>query len=324
MTELTMIQALNRALGEAMERDERVMVLGEDVGRAGGVFRVTDGLQARFGEERVVDTPLAESAIIGTSIGLAIGGMMPIAEIQFQGFTWYAFHQIENHLARIRWRSRGKLTCPVVIRLPYGAGIHALEHHSESREVYFAHTPGLKVIVPRDPPVARALLHASVRDPDPVVFLEPAALYRAKGDVPDEAEPVPIGRAEVLREGDDVTIVAFGHMLHRALEAADTTADKGVSAEVIDLQTLAPLDLDTIRRSVEKTGRCVVVHEAPRTLGIGAEIAATLSDEAIASLEAPIKRVTGYDVPVPLPAREQAYLPDAASIARAIEDVIAY
>lgn len=324
MTELTMIQAIHLALGEELERDERVMLLGEDIGRAGGVFRATDGLQERFGEERVVDTPLAEGAIVGASIGLALGGMLPVAEIQFQGFAWYAFHQIENHLARLRWRSRGRLACPVVLRMPYGAGIHALEHHSESREAYFAHTPGLKVVVPRSPSMARALLQASVRDPDPVVFLEPAALYRAKEEVPEKAEAVAIGPAELVREGDDVTVVSFGHMLHRAMEAAERLEEQGVSVEVIDLRTLAPLDLDTIHGSVEKTGRCVIVHEAPRTLGIGAEIAASLADGAIARLEAPIKRVTGYDVHVPLPAREQAYLPDVTRIADAVREVAGY
>lgn len=317
-----MIQALNLALREEMQRDPRVMVLGEDVGTEGGVFRVTEGLQQSFGESRVVDTPLAESAIVGTSIGLAIGGMRPIAEIQFQGFAWYAFHQIESHLARMRWRSRGRLTCPVVIRMPYGAGIHALEHHSESREAYFAHTPGLKVVVPRSASVARDLLKASIRDPDPVVFLEPAALYRDKEDVPEESRPVALGRSEIVREGDDVTLVSYGHMLQRTLAAADEL--DGASADVIDLQTLAPLDLAPIHKSVAKTGRCVIVHEAPRTLGMGAEIAASLADETIASLQAPIKRVTGYDVPVPLPAREEAYLPDVARIVEAARDVLAY
>lgn len=324
MTELTMIRALNRALAEEMERDDRVMALGEDVGRSGGVFRVTDGLQERFGEDRVVDTPLAESAIVGASVGLAIGGMLPVAEIQFQGFAWYAFHQIEHHVARMRWRSRGRLTCPLVIRMPYGAGIHALEHHSESRETYFAHTPGLKVVVPRSPATARALLVASIRDPDPVVFLEPAALYRATEDVSDQADPLAIGQAEIIREGDDMTLVSFGHMVQRTLDAAKTLAEEDASAEVIDLRSLAPLDLGTIRKSVQKTGRCVIVHEAPRTLGIGAEIAATLADDNIASLKAPIKRVTGYDVPVPLFAREEAYIPDVARILDAARDVAAY
>lgn len=303
MTELNMIQALNLALREEMQRDPHVVVIGEDVGKEGGVFRVTDGLQQSFGESRVVDTPLAESAIVGTSIGLAIGGLRPVAEIQFQGFAWYAFHQIENHLARVRWRSRGRLACPVVIRMPYGAGIHALEHHSESREAYFAHTPGLKVVVPRSPSTARALLRASIRDDDPVIFLEPAALYRTKEEVPEELEPIAIGRSEVLREGTDVTLVSYGHMLQRTLAAADEL--KEGTAEVIDLQTLAPLDLTTVQESVRKTGRCVIVHEAPQTLGLGAEIAASLADECIDSLKAPVRRVTGYDVPVPLPAREE-------------------
>lgn len=324
MTEMTMIQALNLALAEELERDERVMLLGEDVGRAGGVFRVTDKLQARFGEDRVVDTPLAESTIVGASIGLALGGMRPVPEIQFQGFAWYAFHQIENHLARTRWRSRGRLSCPVTLRMPYGAGIHALEHHSESGEAYFAHTPGLKVVVPRGPAVARDLLRASIRDADPVVFLEPAALYRSKEDVPEKSQPARIGSVDVVREGDDLTLVSFGHMLHRTIAAASQLDQNGASAEVIDLQTLAPLDTQVIERSVEKTGRCIIVHEAPQTLGIGAEIAARLADDAIGSLQAPVKRVTGYDVPVPLPAREDAYLPDVARILHAANEVLRY
>lgn len=319
-----MIQALNRTLAEELARDERVIVLGEDVGTEGGVFRVTDGLQKRFGDERVVDTPLAESAIVGTSLGLAIGGMRPVAEIQFEGFAWYAFHQIESHVARMRWRSRGRFTCPVVIRTPYGAGIRALEHHSESREAYFAHTPGLRVVVPRSPTLAIQLLRASIRSEDPVVFLEPAAMYRQKEDVPDEVEPRALQGADVLQQGDDVTLVSHGAMLPRAIEAAAKLKEEGASVEVIDLVSLAPLDRETVQKSVRKTGRCVVVHEAPLTLGMGAEIAASLADETIASLEAPIKRVTGYDVPVPLFAREQAYLPTVERIVGGAREVLAY
>jgi pyruvate dehydrogenase E1 component beta subunit len=319
-----MIQALNRALAEELERDERVMVLGEDVGKEGGIFRVTDGLQKRFGAERVVDTPLAESAIVGASLGLAIGGMRPVPEIQFEAFAWYAFHQIEHHVARMRWRSRGRFTAPMVLRTPYGAGIHALEHHSESREAYFAHTPGLKVVVPRSPRLARALLKASVRDEDPVVFLEPAALYRAKEDVPAEEEPRALGRAEVVREGSDLTLVGYGAMLPRALDAARELERDGARAEVLDLVTLAPLDRRAIHASVRKTGRCVVVHEAPLMLGMGAEVAATLADESLEYLEAPIKRVTGYDVPVPLFAREESYLPTVERIVEAAREVLAF
>jgi pyruvate dehydrogenase E1 component beta subunit len=324
MTQLNMIRSLNRTLAEEMARDERVLVLGEDVGKEGGVFRVTDGLQERFGEDRVVDTPLAESAIVGASVGLAIGGMRPVAEIQFEGFGWYAFHQIENHVARMRWRSRGRFACPIVIRTPYGAGIRALEHHSESREAYFAHTPGLRVVVPRSPTLARELLAASIRSEDPVVFLEPAALYRDKEDVPEKVEPRALEGADVLREGDGLTIVSYGAMLPRAIDAAKRLDDDGKSAEVIDLVSLAPLDRATIQSSVQKTGRCVIVHEAPLTLGMGAEIAATLADGSIASLQAPVKRVTGYDVPVPLFAREEAYLPSVERILDAAQQVLAY
>lgn len=328
--ERTMIQAVNLALSEAMAEDPRVMVLGEDVGREGGIFRVTDGLQKRFGADRVVDTPLAESAIVGTSLGLAVGGMRPVAEIQFEGFSWYAFQQIESHVAKIRWRSRGRFTAPLVIRTPYGAGIHALEHHSESREAYFAHTPGLRVVIPRGPRRARALLRAAIRSEDPVIFLEPAALYRAKEEVPDDADvdaeagEMGLSHGEVIRDGSDITLISYGAMILRTLAAAEALAREGREAEVLDLQTMAPLDRDLVKKSVRKTGRCVVVHEEPRTLGMGAEVGATLAEEAVDSLEAPVERVAGFDVPVPLFAREQEYMPSVARIVEAAEEVLAY
>lgn len=322
---LTMIQAINRALLEEMERDDRVMVLGEDVGRDGGIFRATDGLMDRFGEERVVDTPVSETGILGTSVGLAVGGMIPVPEIQFQAFSYYGFAQIENHVARVRWRSRGRFTCPMTIRMPYGAGIHALELHSESREAYFVHTPGLRVVMPRSPRKAYSLLKASIRHPDPVIFLEPAALYRKlREDVPPDLPPESLDRAEVLREGDDLTLVSYGHMMQRTIAAAEKLAQEGVEADVIDLQSVAPLDSDTIVKSVKKTGRAVVVNEAPRTLGLASEIVARIHDEALAHLEAPVARVTGYDVHVPLYAREQAYMPDEQQILEAARETLAY
>lgn len=328
MPQLTMIQAINRALGEEMERDARVMVLGEDVGRDGGIFRATDGLLDRFGDERVFDTPLAETSIIGASVGLAVGGMRPVPEIQFQNFSYYAFAQLENHVARMRWRSRGRFTCPMVVRMPYGAGIHALELHSESRETYFVHTPGLKVVVPRSPRKAYGLLKAAIRDPDPVIFCEPAALYRKlREEIPEGAEaPVErIGASEVVREGGDLTLVSWGHMLHRTLAAAETLAEEdGVESQVIDLQTLAPLDMDPVHASVRGTGRAVVVQEAPRTLGLGSEVVARINDDSLASLEAPVGRVTGYDVHVPLFARELDYLPDEARILDAAREALRY
>ena len=328
MPELTMVQAINRALREEMARDPRVMVLGEDVGRDGGIFRVTDGLLDQFGEDRVVDTPLAETGIIGTSVGLAVGGMVPVPEMQFQNFSYYAFAQIENHVARMRWRSQGRFTCPMVIRMPYGAGIHALELHSESREAYFAHTPGLKVVIPRSPLKAYQLLKASIRDPDPVIFCEPSALYRrVREEVPEGPEGAlpPLGEAEVVQEGEGLTLVSYGAMLQRTLKAAETLAQEtGTRPEVIDLQTISPLDSDTVVGSVKKTGRCVVVNEAPRTLGVPAELIARLNEEALEYLEAPIARVTGYDVHVPLFAREDAYMPDEPRILEAARATLAY
>jgi pyruvate dehydrogenase E1 component beta subunit len=320
-----MVQALNLTLAQEMERDPDVVVLGQDVGVNGGVFRVTEGLRRRFGERRVIDTPLAESAIIGTSIGLALSGLKPVCEIQFAGFIYYGYHQLESHAARIRNRTRGRYTCPLVLRAPYGAGVGAPEHHSESSEAHFAHTPGLKMVIPSTPRTARALLVSAIRDPDPVVFFEPSAVYRAiREEVPDEEETLPIGRAVVVREGRDITLVAYGAMLQPTLAAADQLAREGVRAEVIDLRTIAPLDAETLAESVRKTGRAVVVHEAPRTCGLGAEVMACLVEKAFLNLAAPIRRVTGFDVPTPYPARERAYLPNAARIVRAAEETLAF
>jgi pyruvate dehydrogenase E1 component beta subunit len=296
-----------------------VILLGQDIGRDGGVFRVTDGLFAEFGEERVVDTPLAESAIVGMSIGMAVYGLKPVCEIQFSGFAYQGFHQLENHAARMRWRSRGRLHVPMVMRAPYGGGVRALEHHSESREAYWAHTPGLKVVIPSGPRNARALLVSAIRDPDPVIFYEGKALYRAfREEVPEEEETLPIGRAQVVRSGDDLTMISYGAMLRPTLEAAEELRQKdGVTAEVIDLLTLSPLDTGLLVASVTKTGRAVIVHEAPRSFGAGAEIATRLMENAFFFLEAPIERVTGFDLIIPYFSREKNYLPGAARIAAA-------
>lgn len=316
MAKMTMVQALNLALRQEMEKDDRVIVLGEDVGVDGGVFRVTDGLIERFGEQRVLDTPLAESAIVGMSIGMAVYGLRPVAEIQFSGFSYYGMHQIENHASRLRWRSQGRYQVPMVMRTPYGGGVRALEHHSESREVMWAHLPGLKMVIPSGPRNARALLVSAIRDPDPVVFYEAKALYRAfREEVPEEEETLPIGQARLAREGSDLTLVAYGAMIRPTLEAAEELQKKhGVEAEVVDLLSLAPLDDTLLVASAKKTGRVAVVHEAPRTFGPGAEIVARLVEKAFYYLEVPVARVTGYDVIIPLFHREQHYLPGARRI----------
>ena len=316
MPERTMVEALNLALQQEMEQDERVVVLGEDVGVDGGIFRVTEGLLDAFGPERVMDTPLAESGIAGFSIGMAIAGLRPVAEMQFSGFSTFAFHQLEGHAARMRWRSRGRFTVPMVVRMPYGAGVRALEHHSESREAVFAQIAGLKMVIPSGPRNARALLVSAIRDPDPVIFFEPKANYRSyREEVPDEEETLPLGESRTVREGDDLTVVAWGAMLNRALEAAERLAEEdGVEAEVIDLLTISPLDHARFTESVRRTGRAVIVHEAPRSFGPGAEMMARLVEESFLYLEAPIERVTGYDLHVPYFAREQAYLPDVERI----------
>ena len=316
MAKMTMVQALNMALKQEMERDDSVVLLGEDVGRDGGVFRVTDGLIDQFGEERVLDTPLAEAGIVGMSIGMAVYGLKPVCEIQFSGFSYEAFHQIENHAARMRWRSQGHFNVPMVIRTPYSAGVRALEHHSESREVYYAHTPGLKMVIPSGPRNARALLVSAIRDADPVIFYESKALYRAfREEVPEEEETFPIGKSQIVRDGSDITLISYGTMMRPTLEAASVLKDEdGVEAEVIDLLTLSPLDDTLFTESVRKTGRAVIIHEAPRTYGPGAEILSKLVDRSFYYLEAPVARVTGYDVVTPLFSRENAYIPNADRI----------
>jgi len=324
MAELTLVEAVNLALAREMELDENVLLLGEDIGVNGGVFRATVGLQARYGRERVIDTPLAEAAIAGVAIGMAAMGLRPVAEIQFTGFIYPTIDQMINHASRLRHRTRGRLTCPMVLRSPCGAGIHAPEHHSESPEAFFAHMPGLRVVIPSSPARAYGLLLAAIRDPDPVVFLEPTRLYRLfREEVADNGEALPLDACFLSREGGDATIVAWGAMVREALAAADMLEQEGVDVEVIDVATLKPLDTETILRSVEKTGRCVIVHEAPRTAGFGAEIAAEIAERALYSLLAPIKRVTGYDVVVPLAKLENQYMPSVERIVDAVRQVMA-
>ena len=324
MAELTLVEAVNLALAREMELDENVLLLGEDIGVNGGVFRATVGLQARYGRERVIDTPLAEAAIAGVAIGMAAMGLRPVAEIQFTGFIYPTIDQMINHASRLRHRTRGRLTCPMVLRSPCGAGIHAPEHHSESPEAFFAHMPGLRVVIPSSPARAYGLLLAAIRDPDPVVFLEPTRLYRLfREEVADNGEALPLDACFLSREGGDATIVAWGAMVREALAAADMLEQEGVDVEVIDVATLKPLDAETILRSVEKTGRCVIVHEAPRTAGFGAEIAAEIAERALYSLLAPIKRVTGYDVVVPLAKLENQYMPSVERIVDAVRQVMA-
>jgi len=324
MAKMTMVQAINLALRQEMEKDDRVIVLGEDVGRDGGVFRVTDGLIDKFGENRSVDTPLAESAIVGMSIGMAVYGLRPVCEIQFSGFSYLAFHQIECHAARLRMRSQGVCEVPMVVRAPCGGGVRALEHHSESRETYYAHTPGLKMVIPSGPRNARALLVSAIRDPDPVIFFEPKATYRAfREEVPEEEETLPLGKSVKVQEGKDLTIISYGAMMRPTLEAVEALKeDDGVEAEVIDLLTLSPLDHDLFSESVKKTGRAVIVHEAPRSFGPGAEIISRIMEKAFFYLEAPIARVTGFDVHIPLFSREMAYLPGKNRIVRAAREIL--
>lgn len=326
MAKLNMVKALNLALLQEMERDEDVLVMGEDVGVDGGVFRVTEDLHRKFGSKRVIDSPLAEAGIIGTAVGMALYGLRPVCEIQFSGFAFQCFHQIENHAARYRMRSQGRFGVPMVIRMPYGGGVRALEHHSESEEQFYAHIPGLKMVIPSGPRNARALLVSAIRDPDPVVFFEAKALYHAaKEDVPDEMEAMEIGRAQLVREGGDLTLIAYGAMVRVAQEAADVLHEEdGVECDVVDLLTIAPLDRDTVVASVAKTGRAVIVHEAPRSFGPGAEIAASIMDGAFLSLEAPVARVTSNDIPFVGFARERANVPDAARVVAAARDTLAF
>ncbi|HYX66480.1 MAG TPA: alpha-ketoacid dehydrogenase subunit beta [Burkholderiales bacterium] len=325
MSSITLVEAINLALARAMEKDERVVVIGEDVGVNGGVFRATAGLQARFGAERVADTPLAEALIAGMAVGMAAEGLRPVAEIQFAGFAYTTIDQILNHAGRLRHRTQGRLSCPMVLRTPCGAGIHAPEHHSESPEAMFAHIPGIRVVSPSSPARAYGLLLASIQDPDPVVFLEPSRLYRRfREAVSDDGAPLALDEAFVVREGTDVTLVAWGAMVHEALAAADDLAAEGVFAEVIDLATLKPIDLDTVLGSVAKTARCVVVSEAARTCSLASEISANVSEQGLLSLVAPVERVTAWDTVTPLARLEERYRPDAARIARAARKVLEY
>ncbi|MGZ2746053.1 alpha-ketoacid dehydrogenase subunit beta [Burkholderia stagnalis] len=315
MADLNLVEAVNRALAFALANDPSVVLLGEDIGVNGGVFRATVDLQLRFGAERVIDTPLAETAIAGTAVGMAAMGLKPVAEIQFTGFIYPVIDQVLNHAARLRHRTRGRLSCPLVIRSPCGGGIHAPEHHSESPEALFAHIPGLRVVMPSSPARAYGLLLAAIRDPDPVIFLEPTRLYRLfRQPVEDDGEALPLDTCFTLRDGADLTLVSWGAALQEVQAAADRLAQDGVMAEVIDVATLKPLDADTILASVAKTGRCVIVHEAPRTAGLGAEIAALIAERGLYSLLAPVQRVTGYDVVVPLFRLENQYLPSVERI----------
>ncbi len=323
MPTMNMIQAVNDALRVEMRRDSRVVVFGEDVGRFGGVFRATQGLQDEFGPDRSFDTPLAEAGIIGTAIGMAMNGLRPVPEIQFADFVYPAFDQIVNEAAKIRYRSGGQFTCPMVIRMPYGGGIRGGHYHSQSPETYFIHTAGLKVVVPSNPHDAKGLLIASIRDENPVIFMEPKRIYRAaKGEVEEGDYVIELSKARVTRIGSDVSVLAYGAMLHTALEAAETAASEdGISCEVIDLRTLMPFDIDTILESVRKTGRVVIVHEAPRTCGFGAELAATICEKALLNLQAPIARVTGFDTPFPY-TLESEYLPNEKRIREAVAGVM--
>ncbi len=326
MAKLTMVQALNLALREALQEDPDVLVFGQDVGKDEGVFRVTEGLLRDFGPQRVVDMPVAEACIAGCAVGLALRGLKPVCEMQFAGFDYQAFHQVEGHISRYRTRTRGRFSCPIVIRMPSAAGIRAIEHHSESRETFYAHMPGLKMVICSGPRNARALLRAAILDPDPVIFYEPKSIYRAfKEEVPDEPEEMEIGRAQVVREGKNLTLISCGAMMRPALEAAESLAgEHDIDAEVIDLLTISPLDSETINASVRKTGRAVIVHESPRNLGPGAEVAARIAEESLEYLEAPIKRVTGYDIIMPFFATEKYFIPDARRIIKAAKEAVDY
>ena len=325
MAEITLVDAVNQAFAYEMTKDEDVIILGEDVGVNGGVFRATEGLQDKFGKARVVDTPLAETLIAGMAIGLAAEGLKPVVEIQFMGFIYPTIDQIINHAGRLRNRTRGRITCPMVLRAPYGGGIHAPEHHSESTESIFAHIPGIRVVIPSSPLRAYGLLLAAIRDPDPVIFLEPKRVYRLmKQKVPDNGEALPLDVCYTLKEGSDITLVSWGAMLHETLLAAEKLDEDGISAEVIDVATIKPLDMETILESVAKTGRCVIVHEAPRTVGVGAEIAAQLAEYGLLNLLAPVQRVTGYDTVMPLFRLENNYMPDVDRILSAVKNTLEY
>jgi len=325
MSEITLVEAVRLALARAMSEDDGVLVLGEDVGADGGVFRATEDLFERFGAERVIDLPLSESLFAGLAVGLGAQGFRPVIEFQFMGFIYPAIDQVLNHAGRLRNRTRGRLTCPMVIRAPYGGGIHAPEHHSESTEALFAQIPGIRVVIPSSPARAYGLLLAAIRDPDPVVFLEPKRIYRAlKETVEDDGKAAPLDACFVLREGTDLTLVSWGAMIKETVAAADALAADGVEAEVIDVATLKPLDMTTILQSVERSGRCVIVHEAALACGVGAEIAARLADEGLTSLLAPVRRVAGYDTVMPLPRLEAHYLPSTARIVAAAREILEF
>ncbi len=325
MARLSMVEAINATLHELMDKDDRIVVLGEDVGVDGGVFRATVGLIEKFGAMRVIDTPLAESCIVGASIGMAIYGMRPVAEIQFEGFMFKAYDHIYSHASRMRKRSQGLYGVPLVIRAPYGAGVRALEHHSDAPEVLFAHLPGLKVVIPSTPGDAKGLLTSAIEDPDTVIFLEPKRLYRLfKEEVPEGDHRVPIGKARIAREGKDISIVTYGGMVSVCEKAAQHVEKEGVDAEVVDLRTVWPFDIDAITSSVKKTGRLVIVHEAPRSFGVGAEISAQVAERCLLSLLAPIKRVTGYDVIPPLAKLEEYNYPDSERVVKAIHDTMQF
>ena len=322
MANLTLVQAINLALIQEMEKDDRVLLLGEDIGLNGGVFRATEGLFQRFGGDRVVDTPLAESGIMGTAIGLAMGGLRPIPEIQFEGFLGPAFDQLTNQCARLNTRTRGRLTCPLVLRVPVGGGIHAPEHHSDSPEAIYTHTPGLKIVMPSSPYDAKGLLISAIRDPNPVIFFEPKRIYRAfREEVPEDEYTVEIGKARTVCEGEELTMVSWGATVIQCMNAIEAS---GKDIELIDLRTISPIDMDTIADSVNKTGRCVVVHEAPKTCGLGAEIAAGIMEQCFLHLEAPVQRVCGFDTIMPYYKLELEYLPDAERIGKAIAETLAY
>ena len=324
MPTMTMVQAIQDALRIALREDPRVVILGEDVGKAGGVFRVTEGLQAEFGEDRVVDTPLAENGIVGGALGMALYGLRPVAEIQFVDFIYPAFDQIVSEMAKMRWRSAGQYACPVVVRAPYGGGIKGGLYHSQSPEAYFCHTAGLTVVIPSTPADAKGLLLAALAGEDPVIFLEPKRLYRSvREEVAEGSFTVPLARARIAREGEHCTVLAYGAMVPVALEAATAAAEHDWSVEVVDLRTLTPLDSEAVLASVRKTGRVVILHEAPRTCGYGAELAALIAEQALTSLQAPVLRVTGYDTPFPY-TLEHSYLPDAPRTLRGIEHVMTF
>jgi len=320
---LTVVQAVRDGLYTEMARDDEVILLGEDIGKNGGVFRATQGLFEEFGDDRVIDTPLAESGIIGTAVGMAAYGFKPVPEIQFSGFIYPGFDQIVSHVARLRSRSRGRFSCPMVIRAPYGGGIRAPEHHSESKEAFFVHEPGLKVVIPSTPADTKGLLIAAIRDRDPVVFLEPKLIYRAfRDDVPEGDFEVPLGEAATRRKGDDVAVFTYGAMTRPTMAAAETLAEEGIDCEVVDLRSLSPLDRETIVGAFKKCGRAAVVHEAPKTGGLAGELTAVIQEEALLYQEAPVKRITGYDVPYPLYSLEDYYLPNQLRIAEGIREVV--